>query len=270
MNSVRHIAGATHFCATASRSGTVLMETVLVLPILTLLIFAIVQFALIWYAQIMTQYAAYNAARATLVYHPSEYSTTNGLGQTIFLEKSGPCWKAACRTLAWVSSSPEWNLEGKGSAFSLPGWWPTGNGCAPIPNASHIEQQVRIVENAPKSEEMTNAPVVRVTVEFDYPLHVPVIGRMIAYFDKVEKDNPSQYEVWGWSPEAEGMAALDTLKHKTMAVDFITLTETAILAKPYRTTHFGRIPSDLQKTVLEEIKLEQLSPPMSDLARKNQ
>lgn len=263
-----------------SKRGTVLMETVLVLPILTLLIFAIVQFALIWYAQIMTHYAAYNAARATLVYHPSEYSTTNRFGKTIFLKKSGPCWKAACRTLVWVSSSPEWNHEGKGSAFGVPGWWPTGNGYAPIPNSSYIEQQVRIVENAPDSEEMTNAPVdseettnapvVRVTVEFDYPLHVPVIGRMIAYFDKVEKNYPSQYEVWGWSPEAEGMAELDTLKRKTMDVDLITLSATALLAKPYQTTHFARIPSDSQNTVLEEIKLEQWSPPMSDLARENQ
>ena len=64
MNGTRHILEEARFRVATSRSGTVLMECVLVLPLLTLLIFSIVQFALIWYAQIMTHYAAYNAARA--------------------------------------------------------------------------------------------------------------------------------------------------------------------------------------------------------------
>ena len=95
-------------CATDSRNGTVLMETVLVLPLLMTFMFAIVQFALVWYAQLMTHYAAYNAARAALVYHPSEYrETENGTVSSKFREKSGVCWQAAVRTLASVSFSPD-------------------------------------------------------------------------------------------------------------------------------------------------------------------
>ena len=226
------------------KRGTVLMETVLVLPILTLLIFAIVQFALIWYARIMTQYAAYNAARAALVYHPGEYRITDKAVTDKFKQHEGPCWKAACRTLAWVSSSPDWpsdsnqssstSSNNKGSLLRIPGWYD------PIPNSAHIEQQVRIMQS--ESTEMTNAPVVKVTVEFDYPLHVPVIGRMLAYFDKVEQGNPSKYEVWGWQPDATGLAKLDNLHHRTMNVDYITLRATAILPKLWRTSHFARIP----------------------------
>lgn len=235
MNRARHISGMSRFRATA---GTVLMECVLVLPLLTLLIFAIVQFSLIWYARIMTQYAAYNAARAALVYHPGEYMTTNQLGESVFRTNSGVCFDAARRTLAWVSSSPAWQSAngGRGSVVGIPGWYDS------IPNSSHIDRQVRIVQS--ESEEMKDPPVVKVTVAFDYPLHVPVVGRMLAYFDRVEADNPSTYEVWGWNPDADGLNKLDSLRHGTMNVDFITLRAMAILPKPWRTSRFARRPSD--------------------------
>jgi len=248
--------------------GTVLMETVLVLPILTLLIFAIVQFALIWYAQIMTQYAAYNAARATSVYHPGEYRISDEKKRVTekFMVRSGPCWDAACRTLAWVSSSPAWDKarlgEGSSSEFAIPGWY------AAIPNSSYIEQQVRIVYT--NSVEMTNAPVVRVTVEFDYPLHVPVIGHMLAYFDKVEDDFPSSYEVWGWRPDAAGEIEAKSRVHKTMGIDYISLQATAILPKPWHTSHFARKPQSSSFVVQEELKVLQLSGVPSGLARANQ
>lgn len=226
-------------CIVRAHAGTVLMETVLVLPILTILIFAIVQFALIWYARIMTQYAAYNAARAALVYHPGEYRESGIPGTTIrtvvtekFKQTEGPCWEAACRTLAWVSSSP----DGGSSKIDVPGWYDA------IPSSSHIARQVRIIQA--ESQEMTNAPVVKVTVEFDFPLYVPVVGRMLAYFNKVEGEEPSRYEVWGWNPDAAGAAKLDTLHHRDMDVDFIRLRATAILPKPYRTSHFARIPTN--------------------------
>lgn len=238
MNRARHISGKARFRVSTSRSGTVLMECTLVLPLLTLLIFAIVQFALIWYARIMTQYAAYNAARAALVYHPGEYMTTNLQGEVVFRTTSGVCFDAARRTLAWVSSSPAWQSSngGNGSIVGIPGWYDS------IPNSSYIDQQVRIVRS--ESEEMKDSPVIKVTVAFDCPLHVPVIGRMLAYFEKLEDKDPSSYEVWGWSPAAGGSTKLDNLRHGTMNVDYITLRATAILPKLWRTSRFARRPSD--------------------------
>lgn len=232
MNRVRHISGKARFRVSTSRSGTVLMECVLVLPLLTLLIFSIVQFALIWYAQIMTHYAAYNAARAALVYHPGEYREVDEKKRVLptFQKKSGVCWEAACRTLAWVSSSP----DGGGTGFGIPGWY------AQIPNSSHIERQVRVAQGETESFEMTNAPVVRVTIEFDCPLHVPVIGHMLAYFDKMEETSPSTYEIWGWKPDTAGEAELKGRVHDAMKTDFITLRATAILPKLWKTTRFAR------------------------------
>lgn len=248
MNEVRPNLGGTRIPVSASHAGTVLMECVLVLPLLTLLVFSIVQFGLLWYAQIMTHYAAYNAARAALVYHPGEYREVDadgGVSQT-FQMNSGVCWEAACRTLAWVSNSPLWDsdrLGGTGTGFTVSGWWPTGGGkYSPIPSSSHIENQVRIVKDLDWTVEMTNAPLVKVTVAFDYPLHVPVVGRMIAYFYQVESEYQSGWDVTGWTPTAAGISALDALHHPTMNVDYVTLISTVMVPKPWKSTHFARRP----------------------------
>jgi len=228
--------------------GTVLMECVLVLPLLTALIFAVVQFSLIWYAQIMTHYAAYNAARAALVYHPGEYRGTNSQGQVEFFRTKGPCWEAACRTLAWVSSSPAWDatsLGTAGSALGVSGWWATEGGkYAPIPNSSHIENQVRIIgredDNA-LSDETWDPPVVKVCVEFDFPLHVPVIGRMLAYFHASTQAS-ANWEPTGWRPEADKMSVADAARHKTMQTDYLPLRSVVLLPKPWKTVRYARRP----------------------------
>jgi len=217
------------------RRGTVLMECVLVLPILTLLVFAIVQFSLIWYAQIMTHYAAYNAARAALVYHPGEYRVTDAKDNVTqkFKQTSGVCWEAACRTLAWVGNAP----DGGESSFTVPGWWQGGA----IPNSSHIRRQVRIIAAECSEGLDKNAPAVKVAVEFDFPLHVPVIGRMLAYFDKI--DRPSRWDVAGWNPDPAGIAELDSSLHESMKTDFVRLKAVAMMPKLWHTSRFPRLES---------------------------
>ena len=58
--------------------GTVLMECVLVMPLLVFMIFMLIQLSLVCMARQVLHYAAYSAARATLVYHPNEYCGMNG------------------------------------------------------------------------------------------------------------------------------------------------------------------------------------------------
>lgn len=206
------------------RTGTVLMECVLVLPLLTALIFAVVQFSLIWYAQIMTHYAAYNAARAALVYHPGEYRDSGGDGG--FLPKSGPCWRAACQTLSWVSSSPN---RGK-DLYQIPG-------CGEVPSSYMIEDQVRISTSSSEGEGW-----VKVRVEFDFPLHVPVIGKMIAFAAHAE-DAVSTWQTTGWQPSAEGSARIHQVAEAhPLATDYITLHARSMLAKPWSTARFARVP----------------------------
>ena len=168
-----------------ARSGTVLMECVLVLPVLVTLIFAIAQFALIWYAQIMTHYAAYNAARAALVYNPAEYSD-NG----VFKSVSGPCWEAAVRSLAWMSSSA--GNSGPVAYSHVAGW-------GLIPNSSQIANQVRI--NQSESEEQSDPPCVKVCVDFEFPLLVPVLGRMIGCFVNGSDDDAIMLHAYSLHPK---------------------------------------------------------------------
>ena len=220
--------------ATDSRRGTVLMETVLVLPLLTTFMFAIVQFALVWYAQLMTHYAAYNAARAALVYHPSEYSE-NGA----FLADKGPCWQAAVRTLAPISFSP----DGGGSALTIPGWWPSDNGV--VPYSSFIKNQVRMHVAADGLDPCEEGDgYVKVCVDFDFPLVVPVMGKMIAAFqhgyDAATETtrNPAEndWEVWGWNPPDSVRSKTDAAREgHAMKTGFVTLHAYCILPKPYST-----------------------------------
>lgn len=92
--------------------GTVLMESVMVLPLLLMLITGIFQFARFWQAKLLTRYAAYNAARAALVYNPIHYrysADDPGPNAGKFKEREGVCWLAAVTTLSWLSSTTDAN-----------------------------------------------------------------------------------------------------------------------------------------------------------------
>ena len=211
----------------SQRTGTVLMESVLVLPILTLLIFATVQFSLIWYAQLMTHYAAYNAARAALVYNPAEYSE-NG----VFFDSKGPCWEAAVTSLSWLSSSVD---GGSGSVHAMiPNW-------GMVPNSSHIENQVRI-DTRESAEGGAKEPCIKVRLTFDYPLHVPVIGKIISYM----LNTSGSEDMWsptGWTPDSGRYAATAAATHPTMKGDFIRIHAYCVMPKPWATTWFHRRPA---------------------------
>ena len=71
--------------------GSVLLETALIMPVLLLLCFGIVQLAFLIVAKQMTEYAAFCAARAALVYNPDD--------------APGQAKKAASSVLSWVALS---------------------------------------------------------------------------------------------------------------------------------------------------------------------
>ena len=150
-----------------------MMEAILVLPLLLMLTMGIVQFARLWQARLMTWYAAYNAARAALVYHPGEYREDD----TFFADR-GVAWMAAVQTLAWTSHTDD------SDSFDMPSF-------GRIPNSSDIMNQVRIVPD--KSWERDG--MVRVTVEFDFP----TIFTVFDFADIIAPKNPEPLveEAWG-------------------------------------------------------------------------
>ena len=238
------------------------METLIVMPPLTMLIFIIVQFSLVWYAQIMTHYAAYNAARAALVYHPSEYRKSQG-GKVLdeFKAREGACWQAAVLTLAPLSFSP----SGGGSNLTLPvsmGALGSAGTSERLPNSSFVAKQVALVDvrddNLDVEPCAESNGCVRVTVAFDFPMIVPVAGKMLAYFYyslNPATDSASikgEWQIWGDSPSPDKMRKTDAARAAhPMKVDYITLHAYCVLPKPYSTTLWALRPKSAADEALK-------------------
>ena len=210
---------------TGPRSGSVLMETVLCLPLLLMLITGIWQFARIWEARLFTRYAAYNAARAALVYNVGDYGEGEGASFK-FNAKSGPVWLAAVNTLAWMSHS-----SGAASR-TLPGAEVLEYGNVRkgfYPYSARIRDQVWIVPD--KCEEKDG--YVKVTVRFDFPLIIPIYdGR--ALWGENSSNSPDLELVF--DPKAEPDR-------------YFPLTETCALPKPWSTVWYPRADGDLSKMI---------------------
>ena len=187
--------------------GTVLMESILVLPLLLMLITGIYQFSRFWQARLLTRYAAFNAARAALVYNPEHYRLpADGTGGNAgrFLEKEGVCWLAAVGTLAWMSTTPD------GDNYWLPGY-------GRIPHSSGIRNQVRIVPEGCKEDNGW----VKVTVAFDYPT-------LFAVFDATKVNSSDSYAT---GADISKLTDLGTYPH-------FTFVESWLLPKPWTTERY--------------------------------
>lgn len=197
-------------------SGTVLLESILVLPLLLMLITGIFQFARFWQARLLTRYAAYNAARAALVYNPVHYRT--GAGQ--FLADRGVCWLAAMTTLSWMSATTDDNN------FWMPGY-------GDVPHSSGIRSQVRVVPSGCKETDGW----VKVTVLFQFPT-------LFAVFDATTMH----------PPEGGGghSGIIDPLSDPVKYPHF-TFVESCQLPKPWSTGRYPHIGEAEQRLIASRI-----------------
>ena len=190
------------------RRASVMLETVLVLPIFVILVFVIIQSAFVWTARQMTAYAAFCAARAALVYHPDDYAGDGGVSK-----------RAACEVLGWISFSH------KGTApISIP----TQTGSYQLPASEGIADQVSVmvVDGNAKTGEAAASdgfPTVTATVDFKYPLIVPLGGLMYVY-DSRDSGVDAGTEDGSWH--------------------YLRIRESYILPKPYSTATFPKMPAE--------------------------
>lgn len=205
---------------TEPRGGTVLMEAVLCLPLLLFLVTGIVQFARIWEARLLVQYAAYNAARAALVYNPADYGDASVPGSFFFYEHRGPVWQAAANTMAWKSATMN-----RSDNLLFPGF----AGANAVENSSGIWgsegfEQVRVFPG--RSWESNG--MVCVTINFQLPL-------IFSIFDP-SLPTPSERAPEGRDEEGEKdpLALLNDMKT-------LSLTESCILPKPWSTDLYPRL-----------------------------
>ena len=216
------------FIRTGSRSGTVLMEAVLCLPLLLLLVTGVVQFARIWEARLFTQYAAYNAARAALVYNPRDYAEVDETGRIVaFRPKRGPVWQAAANTLAWKSSTAD---------ASTDLWFPGFGGDNVVRNSSGIWNQLELLslDYDGRSGCWESNGMVSVTVAFRFPL-----------LFKVFDPTPLFPKTDGRTDESDNGLAMLNGAH-------IALFETCILPKPWSTAHYPRMSLEEGRTICDQ------------------
>ena len=222
-----------------NRRGTVLMEAVLCLPLLLFLVTGIVQFARIWEAKLMTRHAAYNAARAALVYNVADYGYTNSQGRISFSTHGGAAWLAAVNTLAWKSATYN-SSRGKGADYEFPGF--EGDGDFRIDSSAFIRKQVGIVQ----SQSWESNGMVRVTVQFKFPLLFSVFA-----LGSVQGD-PESDRNYGTDDNPVPLVhdtALDTMPRtdwddSATAIPHIRLVESCTMAKPWSTLHYPRVSKD--------------------------
>lgn len=249
---------------TRGRSGTVLMEAVLCLPLLLCLVSGIIQFARLWEARFFTWLAAYNGARAALVYNERDYAgmvtVTNvvapgakprwyHVGKRLrkidiqvvekeqFYRDKGIVWLAAVNTLAWMSET-----EDHDSLF-----FPT---MGHVPHSFRIKEQVEIVpermtDRADDCRFCEEKPgYVRICVAFKFPLVFSVFDPSVLWRAPEDGDSPIA-NLTGVEPD-DAVARRAGRLGRTF-----TLYETVLLPKPWTTKYYPLLSKEERRHLLE-------------------
>lgn len=217
------------------RRGSILMEFVMVAPLVLLLVSFVLQFAHIWTARQITAYAAYCATRAIMAVPPEE--------------QEDAAKKAAELACSWMSLVGRKGGDGDdGGNVSIPGW-------GVIPGSDSAEVRVAntaVVENG------ASRPVASVTVQFKFPLVLPLAGRMMSWWvnkpdEKLDSLDYGHHSMTGestkgWAGQEVVMDEHGNAEERGEAHDmsrqtdgkypFIVLTETCVLPMPYSTARF--------------------------------
>lgn len=184
----------------------------------------------------MTRHAAYNAARAALVYNVLDYGKTNRLGRIEFSTHGGAVWLAAVNTLAWKSATSNARLGAKAD-YGFPGF--EDDDSYRIDSSAFIRDQVRIVQ----SQSWESNGLVRVTVQFDYPLLFSVFA-----LASVQGDPEGTADI---GPTSEAPLVHDTeldTRPRTgwdaspaTGIPHVRIVETCVMPKPWSTRFYPRI-----------------------------
>ena len=257
------------------RRGSILMEFVIVAPIILLLVSMVLQFAHIWTARQITAYAAYCATRAIMAVPPDEqeaaakkaaelacsWMTLVGLPDAVIAARSraptGTKTVHVGRLHGKTDISEDETINEYRNApitgeVGIPGW-------GSIPGSDSTEVRVK---NTEVREDGSGKPIAMVTVQFKFPLVLPLAGRMISWaanrdgaHSGLAKFDYGHHKMKGgnnpaWAGQEVVMNALgddevrgdahDSSSHSDGKFPFITLTETCVLPLPYSTARFPK------------------------------
>jgi len=187
-------------------SGSVMLEFVLAAPVVLTLILACMQFAHIWMAKQVVHYAAFCAARATLVCKESEFNRA--------------AEQAARQVCAWIVHGETAGEPAK----RIPGW-------GEIPGSGGAERKTRL-----RSVRNVGRWNIETTVEHDFALLFPLVGPMIGWALSPWGDGDEWQEK---RADATGnIGGADAVRYP-----HIRFVETVVLPKPYVTVSEMGIPA---------------------------
>lgn len=246
------------------RRGSVLMEFIIVAPLMLILVSMILQFAQIWIAREITAYAAYCACRSVLSAADDERGAAYGAEKAAEVACSWMCLaglpgaeKSSGGTRETVMLAKFHDRDDIGDVeivdaddgagvtgeLVIPGW-------GSIPGSDSRGVRVTVLEIR---KDPTHA---RVTVQFKFPMLMPLVGRMLSLF--VNSDDTSDegeagkvdygsHELAGgsnpaWQGETYVMDKTGNRVKTDSAVawgadgrfPYIELTETAVLPMSYQ------------------------------------
>ena len=188
--------------------GSVMLEFVLAAPVILTLMLACMQFAHIWMAKQVVHYAAYCAARATLVCHESE--------------RDRAAEQAARQVCAWIVHGETAGEPAK----RIPGW-------GEIPGSGGAKRKTRLKDGQVDDVGRWN---VKATVKHDFALIFPLVGPMIGWALSPWGDGDEWQEK---RADASGnIGSADAVRYP-----HIQFTETVVLPKPYVTVSKMGLPA---------------------------
>ena len=185
--------------------GSVMLEFVLAFPVVLTLMLACMQFAHLWMAKQVVYYAAFAAARSTLVCQESEYPQA--------------AQQAAEQVCAWISTGKQDGETDK----RIPGW-------GAIPGSGGVARKTRVrVENVGRWN-------VRATVQHDFALIYPLVGPIMAWGMNPWERGKEYAEQTTDETGNIGDSEMVRFPH-------LRLTETVVLPKPYVTLPAMGLPA---------------------------
>lgn len=216
------------------QQGDVIIEFVLVLPILLLLFFTCLQLAHFWIAKQLLHYAAYSAARTTLVTNVLDYAYVNERGAVEYHHIGTPLHTAACMVMSWLE--PNAGMD----EFQ---YFPK--------RAANAWKRVRIEGT---EEAGTGGMVAEVTVHYYCPLWVPMVDELLAYGLAGGTQNgdgvfeiPDDYSEVVNDQSIGELLDTNAIPPKSIYRDnglfVIHMKERCLIAKPYSTETYARLPN---------------------------
>ena len=186
-------------------SGSVMLEFVMAFPLILTLMMACMQFAHIWMAKQVVHYAAFCAARSTLV-------CTKG-------ERNAAAKQAAEQVCAWVVRG----MTAGESDKQVPGW-------GEMPGSGGVTRKTQV--------EITDVGNwnVQAKVTFDFALIMPIAGPMIGWLTN-PWDSGNEYTEQR-ADDTGNIGDADLIRYP-----HVQFMETVVMSKPYVTLPDSGIPS---------------------------